>query len=79
MEMCSYLSFWKQNTFHLHLSDNLFNNVDIYSYERSMDLYAAFRLNSDDSGVEGLVRSYRENETYTRDDFNTSKRVSIQR
>lgn len=22
-EMCAWLSFWKQNTFHLHLSDNL--------------------------------------------------------
>ncbi|KAJ7644358.1 beta-hexosaminidase [Roridomyces roridus] len=69
IEICAYLSFFKQNTFHLHLSDNLFNNVDIYSRERSLDLYAAFRLNSDDPAVAGLVRPYRFNESYTRDTF----------
>ncbi|KAF7365442.1 Beta-hexosaminidase [Mycena venus] len=69
IEICAYLSFFKQNTFHLHLSDNLFNNVDIYSRERSLDLYAAFRLNSNDSAVEGLVRPYRFNESYTREKF----------
>ncbi|KAJ7695746.1 putative beta-hexosaminidase [Mycena rosella] len=68
-EICAYLSFFKQNTFHLHLSDNLFNNVDIYSRERSLDLYAAFRLNSDDPVVAGLVRPYRFNESYTRETF----------
>ncbi|KAJ7465296.1 beta-hexosaminidase [Mycena latifolia] len=68
-EICAYLSFFKQNTFHLHLSDNLFNNVDIYSRERSLDLYAAFRLNSDDPAVAGLVRPYRFNESYTRATF----------
>ncbi|KAJ7196561.1 putative beta-hexosaminidase [Mycena pura] len=68
-EICAYLSFFKQNTFHLHLSDNLFNNVNIYSRERSLDLYAAFRLNSDDLAVAGLVRSYRFNESYTRETF----------
>ncbi|KAK7021194.1 beta-hexosaminidase [Favolaschia claudopus] len=68
-EICAYLSFFKQNTFHVHLSDNLFNNVDIYSRERSLDLYAAFRLNSDDKAVEGLVRPYRFNESYTREVF----------
>ncbi len=26
IEMCAYMSYFKQNTFHLHLSDNLFNN-----------------------------------------------------
>ncbi|KAJ7750949.1 beta-hexosaminidase [Mycena maculata] len=69
VEICAYLSFFKQNTFHLHLSDNLFNNVDIYSRERSLDLYAAFRLNSDDPAVAGLVRPYRLNESYTRETF----------
>jgi hexosaminidase len=68
-EICAYLSFFKQNTFHLHLSDNLFNNLDIYSRERSLDLYAAFRLNSDDPAVAGLVRPYRFNESYTRETF----------
>ncbi|KAJ7920852.1 glycoside hydrolase superfamily, partial [Mycena leptocephala] len=69
IEICAYLSFFKQNTFHLHLSDNLFNNVNIYSRERSLDLYAAFRLNSDDPAVAGLVRPYRFNESYTRETF----------
>ncbi|KAJ7599059.1 beta-hexosaminidase [Mycena floridula] len=69
ISLCSYMSFFKQNTFHLHLSDNLNNNVDIYTRERSLELYAAFRLNSNDSAVAGLVRSYRMNETYSRDDF----------
>ncbi|KAF8208633.1 putative beta-hexosaminidase [Mycena galopus ATCC 62051] len=68
-EVCAYLSFFKQNTFHLHLSDNLFNNVDIYSRERTLDLYAAFRLNSDEPAVAGLVKPYRFNESYTRADF----------
>lgn len=66
-EMCAYMSFFKQNTFHLHLSDNLYNNVDIYNDERSLDLYARFRLWSDSEAVGGLNR-YR-NESYTREDF----------
>lgn len=53
----------------MHLSDNLFNNVNIYTRERSLDLYAAFRLNSDDPAVAGLVRPYRFNESYTRSTF----------
>ncbi|KAJ7457669.1 putative beta-hexosaminidase [Mycena galericulata] len=69
IEICAYLSFFKQNTFHLHLSDNLFNNVDIYSRERSLELYAAFRLNSDDPAVAGLVRPDRVNESYTQETF----------
>ena len=65
--MCSYLSFFKQNTFHIHLSDNLYNNVDRYSREESLNLYAAFRLWSDDPAVAGLNR--RANESYTRAQF----------
>ncbi|KAI7488708.1 hypothetical protein KC351_g1824 [Hortaea werneckii] len=65
--MCNWISFWKQNTFHLHLSDNLYNNVDIYSRERQLDLYARFRLLSNDSAVEGL--NNHANESYTREDF----------
>ncbi|PNH61236.1 hypothetical protein VD0002_g6525 [Verticillium dahliae] len=65
IEMCSYMSFFKQNTLQAHLSDNLYNNAVIYSYERQMDLYAAFRLFSDDPRVEGLNR--RQNESYTRE------------
>lgn len=67
IEMCSYMSYFKQNVFHLHLSDNLYNNVDIYSYNRSMSLYASFRPNSDDPAVAGL--SIRPNESYYHDDF----------
>lgn len=72
IEMCSYLSFFKQNTFHLHLSDNLYNNVDIYSYERQMDLYSSFRLLSEDPAVAGLNK--RANESYTWQDFDNIQR-----
>lgn len=65
--MCAYMSYFKQNTFHLHLSDNLWNNVAIYTRERMMELYATFRLLSDDPAVEGLNK--RANESYTRDVF----------
>ncbi|KAK4555226.1 hypothetical protein LTR86_007522 [Recurvomyces mirabilis] len=67
VEMCNWMSFWKQNTFHLHLSDNLYNNVDIYSLERQLELYARFRLLSDDPAVAGLNKYA--NESYTRQDF----------
>ncbi|KAK5134586.1 hypothetical protein LTR08_006372 [Meristemomyces frigidus] len=67
VEMCSWISYWKQNTFHLHLSDNLYNNVDVYSLERQMELYARFRLLSNDSAVAGL--NLHPNESYTRQDF----------
>ncbi|CAG8952142.1 hypothetical protein HYFRA_00000880, partial [Hymenoscyphus fraxineus] len=67
IEMCAYLSFYKQNTFHLHLSDNLYNNVARYSIEYAKTLYAAFRLNSDDPLLAGL--SKRANESYYREDF----------
>ncbi|KAK2007314.1 family 20 glycosyl hydrolase [Colletotrichum eremochloae] len=67
VEMCAYMSFFKQNTFQLHLSDNLYNNVAIYSRERTLSLYAAFRLLSDDPSLEGLNR--RANESYTREVF----------
>jgi hexosaminidase len=66
--MCSYLSFFKQNTFHIHLSDNLYNNLDIYSREESLNLAAAFRLLSDDPAVAGLNR-HGANESYTREQF----------
>ncbi|ORX95926.1 glycoside hydrolase, catalytic core [Clohesyomyces aquaticus] len=68
VEMCAYMSFFKQNTFHVHLSDNLYNNVDIYSRERSLDLYARFRLWSDSEDVAGLNKY--KNESYTREQFN---------
>lgn len=67
IEMCAYMSFFKQNTFQVHLSDNLYNNVDIYSRERSLDLYARFRLWSEDEAVAGLNKY--KNESYTRAQF----------
>ncbi|KUI66881.1 Beta-hexosaminidase [Cytospora mali] len=67
IEMCAYMSFFKQNTFHIHLSDNLYNNVDEYSRERTLDLYARFRLWSDSELLEGLNKY--KNESYTREDF----------
>ena len=67
IEMCAWLSWWKQNTFHVHLSDNLYNNLDLYGRERQLDLYARLRLWSDDPAVEGLNKH--PNESYTREDF----------
>ena len=67
IELCSYLSYFKQNVFHLHLSDNLYNNVAIYTKERSLELYAAFRPNSPAPAVAGLNK--RPNESYYEEDF----------
>ncbi|KAI1434857.1 glycoside hydrolase family 20 protein [Xylaria sp. CBS 124048] len=67
IDMCSYISFFKQNILHLHLSDNLFNNVEIYTRERTLELYARFRLWSDSPAVAGLNKH--KNESYTQDQF----------
>lgn len=67
IEMCNWMSFFKENVFHFHLSDNLYNNVEIYSLERQQELYSAFRLWSEDPAVEGLNK--RRNESYTRADY----------
>ncbi|KAJ6444040.1 beta-hexosaminidase [Purpureocillium lavendulum] len=77
VEMCSYLSFFKQNTLQLHMSDNLNNYPDRYSRERTMSLYAAFRPWSDDPAVAGL--NDRRNESYTRDEFDDMQRQCAQR
>lgn len=69
--MCSYLSFFKQNTFHLHLSDSVSVNPDI-SYEQKLNLYSAFRLNSPDASVAGLNQLA--NESYTQADFERIQR-----
>ncbi|KAF2095336.1 glycoside hydrolase, catalytic core [Rhizodiscina lignyota] len=66
IEICSYMSFFKQNTFHVHLSDNLFNNAN-YTREESLELYARFRLWSDSPAVAGLNKH--KNESYTREQF----------
>jgi hexosaminidase len=66
IEMCGYLSYFKQNTFHLHLSDSVGVNPDI-SYEQKLNLYSAFRLNTGDGSLAGLVQLA--NESYTHADF----------
>lgn len=66
IEMCSYISFFKQNVFHLHLSDNLYNNPN-YTREESLNLYARFRLWSEDPRVAGLNKH--RNESYSRREF----------
>ncbi|KAE8345008.1 hypothetical protein BDV24DRAFT_148451 [Aspergillus arachidicola] len=77
IEMCAFLSFFKQNAFHVHLSDNLYNNVDRYSAQQSMDLYAAFRLWSDDPAVAGLNK--RANESYTKAQFDNIQQQCARR
>ncbi|KAI5864562.1 glycoside hydrolase family 20 protein [Durotheca rogersii] len=67
IELCSYMSFFKQNTFQIHLSDNLYNNVGLYSREESLQLYARFRLWSDSPDVAGLNKY--KNESYTREQY----------
>jgi hexosaminidase len=67
IEMCSYMSFFKQNTFHIHLSDNLYNNVKIYDREASLNLYARFRLWSGVEELAGLNKH--QNESYTQEQF----------
>lgn len=69
-----YASFFKLNEFHLHASDNLWNPAFLYGEgnEGWKDLYAAFRFRpSKGSPIEGLVPSYRLNETWSKDDFST--------
>jgi hexosaminidase len=65
-EVCAYISFWKQNTFHVHLSDNLFNNPSYTSAQRA-SLYSAFRINSPSPSLSGLDK--RKNESYTPEVF----------
>lgn len=66
IEMCSYMSYFKQNTFHVHLSDNLVTQ-EYYSYEQAMALEANFRLFSDNPALDGL--SSPRSVAYTRADF----------
>ncbi|PYH44571.1 glycoside hydrolase [Aspergillus saccharolyticus JOP 1030-1] len=54
IELCSYF-------------DNLYNNVDLYSTQASMELYAAFRPWSEDPALAGL--NNRANDTYTQAQF----------
>lgn len=71
-DLCIYASFFKLNEFHLHASDNLWNPAFLYGEgnEGWKNLYAAFRFRpSPGSVVEGLVPSYRLNETWSQEDF----------
>lgn len=61
------MSFFKQNIFQIHLSDNLYNNVALYSRERSLQLGAWFRLWSDSEDLAGLAKL--QNESYTKDQY----------
>ncbi|CEJ92676.1 hypothetical protein VHEMI08310 [[Torrubiella] hemipterigena] len=65
-EICSYMSYFKQNVFHLHLSDNL-NTDPKFSKQQTDDLGAWFRLWSDNKDLAGL--SSPRNESYTREQF----------
>ncbi|KAI0180225.1 glycoside hydrolase family 20 protein [Hypoxylon sp. FL1284] len=67
IELCAYMSFFKQNIFQLHLSDNLYNNVNLYSREQSLQLGAWFRLWSESEDLAGLAKY--KNESYTKDQF----------
>lgn len=63
IEMCSYMSYFKQNVFHLHLSDHVWNPANLYSHELALELYAGFRPASNDPDIAGLARP--SNETYS--------------
>ncbi|ORX38491.1 glycoside hydrolase [Kockovaella imperatae] len=70
-ELCSYLSYFKQNTFHLHLSDNVgVVNPDDKDFVNS--LYSGFRLRTEDSRVAGLASPA--NESYSREEFDSLQR-----
>ncbi|KAI0429943.1 beta-hexosaminidase [Xylaria sp. FL1042] len=76
VELCLYMSFFKQNALHLHLSDNLYNAA-IYSRERSLSLYARFRLWSDTAELEGLSKF--KNESYTKEEFKSIQSECVAR
>ncbi|PWI74967.1 Glycoside hydrolase, catalytic core [Purpureocillium lilacinum] len=69
-DLCSYMSFFKQNTLQLHLSDNII--ASHYTPDNFRDLYARFRLWSDGEAVRGL--STHRNESYSRDEFDWIQR-----
>ncbi|RCI12032.1 hypothetical protein L249_0538 [Ophiocordyceps polyrhachis-furcata BCC 54312] len=76
VELCSYMSYFKQNVLHLHLSDNLFFNK-AYSREQALHVDAWFRLWSDSKDVVGL--NSRRNESYTRADFDEMQQACVSR
>ncbi|EEU33420.1 uncharacterized protein NECHADRAFT_56740 [Fusarium vanettenii 77-13-4] len=74
--MCSFASFFKQNEFHLHLSDNLFINHDLYTEKQMWELYSSFRLNSPNPALAGLASLP---ESYTRAQFEEIQRKCASR
>ncbi|KAI9047306.1 hypothetical protein LZ554_008754 [Drepanopeziza brunnea f. sp. 'monogermtubi'] len=66
LEMCSYVSFFKRNKLHLHLSDSPSVDPELTMQEK-LDFYSAFRLNSPDPAVTGLIK--RVNESYYQADL----------
>ncbi|OAA52149.1 Glycoside hydrolase, superfamily [Cordyceps fumosorosea ARSEF 2679] len=75
IDMCSYISFFKQNTFHIHLSDNTI--VPTYTPDNVNETYARFRLWSDNIELSGLNRHA--NESYTKADFDEIQTKCAQR
>lgn len=61
IDICSYMSFFKQNTLHLHLTDEQI--VKPYT----MDTYSAFRFRSESEAVAGLASPA--NESFSREQF----------
>ncbi|CAH0003798.1 unnamed protein product, partial [Clonostachys byssicola] len=77
IEMCSFLSYFKQNVFHLHLSDNLFVNHELQTEKDMWELYSGFRLSSTEPNVAGLASPA--NESYTRLQFEEIQQRCAQR
>ncbi len=65
-DLCAYMSMFKQNTLHAHLSDNLWSSTR-FTPAQYMETYARLRLWSDDAAVAGLNQYA--NESYTRAEF----------
>ncbi|EIN04596.1 glycoside hydrolase [Punctularia strigosozonata HHB-11173 SS5] len=66
-EICSYLSYFKMNEFHLHLSDNANPSECVFrSPTKWLEYYARFRLYSDNPAFAGLALK---NESYDRQTF----------
>lgn len=75
-EMCSYLSFFKQNEFHIHLSDDATTVIDDPNFPLLQSMWA-WRLNSDNPAVAGLASP--KNESYTKEVFDDVQRVCASR
>ncbi|KAF8189867.1 glycoside hydrolase [Mycena galopus ATCC 62051] len=68
-DLCIYASFYKLQTFHIHASDNLWDQNFISGPDWRI-LYSAFRFQpSVGSPIAGLVTPQDQNETWTKDQF----------